>query len=254
MHISPVWIELGYFILGLVFGSFATMASHRLVHGGSFYTRSKCPKCRHKLGINDLIPLFSYLFQSGKCRYCKKKISIRYPITELVTGAAFFVIAARYGDLPIFAVLLCAISLALIIMIVTDFEAYIIPDQIQLALLILGVLFSYYKGFGLLQVIFMPIILLVFALILKYGFKVFMRKDGLGLGDVKFFAVSGLYLTPEFVSSFFFLSGIIGVLTAIVWKLMKKGDVFPFGPSLAMALYLLIVFPKTMNVSNYLFN
>ncbi len=254
MYISSVCIELGYFIIGLVFGSFATMASHRLVHGGSFYTRSKCPKCNHKLGIRDLFPLFSYLFQNGKCRYCRKKISIRYPLTELITGLAFFVIATRYGDLTVFAILLCAISLALIIMIVTDFEAYIIPDQIQVSLLILGVLFSYYKGFSLLQVIFMPMILLAFALLLKYGFMLFMKKDGLGLGDVKFFAVSGLYLIPDAVASFFFLSGIIGVLTAIVWRLMKKGDVFPFGPSLAMALYLLIVFPRTMNISNYLFN
>ena len=79
-----------------------------------------------------------------------------------------------------------------------------------------------------------------------------MKKDGLGMGDVKFFAVAGLYLTPESASAFFLLSGLIGILTAIVWRLLKKGEVFPFGPSLAIALYIIIVFPKAVNIANFL--
>jgi len=253
MYIAPAVIELCYFIVGLVFGSFATMASYRLVHGGSFFTRSKCPNCKHKLNVPDLFPILSYFVQKGKCRYCKKKIAFRYPLIEFVTGLAFFVIATRYGDIPVFAMLLCAISLMLIIMIVTDFEEYIIPDQIQIALLVLGVLFGYYKGYALIHMIAMPTILLAFALALKYGFKILMRKDGLGLGDVKFFAIAGLYLTPEAVSSFFFLSGLIGIGTALVWRLMKKGELFPFGPSLALSLFVIIVFPKAGHISNFLF-
>lgn len=252
MSTNPIAVEIFFFLLGLIFGSFATMASYRLIHGGSFFTRSKCPKCKHQLGVKDLFPLFSYLVQGGKCRYCQKKISRRYPLTEFVTGTAFFLIATQYGDIPVFAALLCAITLAFIIMIVTDFEEYIIPDEIQISLAILGVLFSYYKGYSLMQIILMPILLLSMALLLKYGFKFLMKKDGLGMGDVKFFAVAGLYLTPESASAFFLLSGLIGILTAIVWRLLKKGEVFPFGPSLAIALYIIIVFPKAVNIANFL--
>lgn len=252
MYTNSLMLEVFFFLTGLILGSFATMASYRLIHGGSFFTRSQCPKCKHKLGFFDLFPLFSYVLQKGKCRYCHKKISKRYPLTELATGAAFFIIATQYGEIPLFATLLCAVALAFIIMIVTDFEEYIIPDEIQISLAILGVLYGYYKGYAMIQMLVMPLICLGIALMLKYGFKLFMKKDGLGMGDVKFFAVAGLYLTPDSLSAFFLMSGLIGVVTAIMWKVLKKGEVFPFGPSLAMALYVLLVFPKSAHIANFL--
>jgi len=246
--------EFFYFVMGLIFGSFATMASHRLLHGGSFLTRSNCPKCKHKLGFKDLFPVFSYLVQSGKCRYCKVKISFRYPAIEFVTGLTFFLVAVRYGDIPVFAILLCAIALALIIMIVTDFEGYIIPDEIQIALLVLGFAYGYFIGYTLMQMIFMPVMCLTLALLLKYGAIFFLKKDGLGFGDVKFFAVAGLYLTPEQVSGFFLISGIIGIITSIFWRIMNKGEIFPFGPSLAIALFSVLLFPRAADIANFLMN
>ncbi len=252
MIVNSFITECFYFLLGLIFGSFATMASYRLVHGGNFFSRSYCPKCNHKLGVKDLFPLFSFLFQKGKCRYCKTKISIRYPVIEMVTGLLFFVIATRYGEVPVFAALLCMISLSLVIMIVTDFEDYIIPDEIQISLIVLGVLYAYSQDYSFAHIIFLPTILLAFSLALKYGFKALVKKDGLGLGDVKFIAVSGLYLTPESVSAFFFLSGLIGIATAMVWRLLKRGELFPFGPSLAVALYIIIVFPNAVNIAKFL--
>lgn len=246
--------EIAYFLIGLIFGSFATMASWRLLHGGSFLTRSKCPKCKHKLGVKDLFPLFSFIIQNGKCRYCKNKISLRYPATELATGIAFFVIATRFADIPIFCMLLCAMALCLIIMIVTDFEEYIIPDEIQVALTVIGIFYTFYIDYTLMQVIIMPMVCGGIALLLKYGFKFFMKKDGLGMGDVKFFAVAGIYLPPEAVAGFFLVSGLCGILVSLAWKVLKKGDLFPFGPALAIALYIMAVFPDSADIANFLLN
>ena len=82
------------FIIGILFGSFYTLAVYRIPKKQDIiHTHSYCPKCQHKLGIWDLIPLFSYIFLGGKCRYCKEKIRPRYFIIELISGIFFLIIA-----------------------------------------------------------------------------------------------------------------------------------------------------------------
>lgn len=248
-------LELAIFmgiLFGLVVGSFATMASHRLVIGENLFGRSKCPKCKHKLGVKDLFPVFSYMFMRGKCRYCKTHISIRYPVIELYSAVVFALISwFAYKDLVILG-FYYLIATQLIIMIVTDLEEYIIPDEIQVSLAFTGVVYAYYIEYQLVQVLFMPLIMTVIAMGLYYGSKFFLGKDGLGLGDVKFFAVSGLYLTPETVAGYFLISGLIGVVSAIIWRFMGMGKVFPFGPALAIALMLCIMFPEAVNLTTFM--
>ena len=82
------------FLMGITFGSFYTLAVYRIPKGEDItHTHSYCPKCNHKLNILDLIPLFSYIFLGGKCRYCKQKIRPRYFILEAISGIFFVVIA-----------------------------------------------------------------------------------------------------------------------------------------------------------------
>ena len=82
------------FIMGTVFGSFYTLAVHRIPKRQDItHTHSYCPNCNHKLGFLDLIPVFSYIFLGAKCRYCKEKIRPRYFIIELLSGISFVVIA-----------------------------------------------------------------------------------------------------------------------------------------------------------------
>lgn len=240
------------FILGLTFGSFATMASHRLINGGGLFTRSACVKCKHKLKAMNLIPVVSYCLQAGKCEYCNHHISIRYPAIEIITALAFSSIGWFYHDYFQIA-LLCLIITTLMIIIVTDFESYIIPDEMQLSLALLGIVYAYYNHYPLLQVLILPIMTLGIGLLVRYTYKVIMHKEGLGLGDVKFFGCAGLYLPPAALSAFFFLSGIIGIVIALFWRLLGKGKKFPFGPALAIALYLCIMFPVLYNIVNNLF-
>ena len=90
------------FIMGITFGSFYTLAVYRIPKGQDItHTHSYCPNCNHKLGLLDLIPVFSYIFLGGKCRYCKEKIRPRYLIIELISGL-FFVMMAYLMDLSIY--------------------------------------------------------------------------------------------------------------------------------------------------------
>ena len=82
------------FIAGTVFGSFLTLATYRIpLHQNIVYKQSYCPKCNHKLGFFDMIPVLSYFFLKGKCKYCKSKISFRYPLIEIICGISFVVLA-----------------------------------------------------------------------------------------------------------------------------------------------------------------
>lgn len=89
------------FIIGITFGSFYTLAVYRIPKGQDItHTHSYCPNCNHKLDFLDLIPVFSYIFLGGKCRYCKKKIKPRYLIIELISGFAFLLFAFLIGITP----------------------------------------------------------------------------------------------------------------------------------------------------------
>ncbi len=86
------------FIMGTLFGSFFTLATYRLpLHKDILYKKSFCPNCNHKLSFLDLFPVLSYIFLRGRCRYCKSKISIRYPLIEILTGISFVVLALGIG-------------------------------------------------------------------------------------------------------------------------------------------------------------
>lgn len=92
-----IFIYLLIFIMGTFFGSFFTLAVYRIpLRQDITHTHSYCPNCKHKLGILDLFPVFSYIFLGGKCRYCKQKIRIRYLLLEVLTGLVFLVFAITY--------------------------------------------------------------------------------------------------------------------------------------------------------------
>lgn len=242
------------FVFGLCFGSFATMASYRLVVRKSLMNRSFCPKCKHKLGVLDLFPVFSYIFQRGKCRYCKAHISMRYPLIELSTALLFVLVGYEYGDDLITVFLLCSFVVCMVIMTVTDLEHYVILDEIQFAFAIIGIFYAYYYEYTLAQVLLMPLFMLIIALGLKHGCLLFLKKDGLGYGDVKFFAVAGLYLNVELVSSFLLLSGLMGIVLALIWRVLGRGELFPFGPALALSLFLCQMYPELNVIARILSN
>lgn len=233
-----------FILFGLVFGSFATMASYRIPKEEDLVLKpSYCPICSHKLGFLDLFPVFSWIISFGKCRHCHAKINIRYPLTELVTASLFAIIYLKFG-ISIASVAMLGLAVCLVIMIVTDLEFRIIPDGIQIAILLFGILYNYAIDAEIYQYFSGTLFGLVFALVLRYGFFLWKKREGLGMGDVKFFAASGMFLGVKYFIPFLFFSGVFGVIFSFFWKKLTKEDEFPFGPALAISMLFCLVFPE----------
>ncbi len=231
-------------LAGLCFGSFVTLVSYRLPRGEDIVVKpSRCTQCQKKLGVRDLFPVLSWVVSRGKCRGCNAKISVRYPLTELAQAALFVWVYRQFGLTPEAAILMAA-SVAIVIMVVVDFEHYILPDSMQVALAVLALAFTYQTGKPWVDVASGFGVGLGTGLALCYGYKWIMKKDGLGFGDVKLLAVVGLWLTPYEMVPFLFYSGVFGVATALIWRTLGHGKIFPFGPALLLAMFLLVVEPQ----------
>lgn len=233
-----------FVLFGLMFGSFATMASYRLPQGEDLvFKPSHCPICNHKLGFLDLFPLLSWLLSCGKCRYCQAKISVRYPIIEFAMASLFAVVYLKLG-VSLASLAMLGLAVCLIIMIVTDLEYRIIPDEVQIAILIFGILYLYALNSEVYQYFSGALFGLGFALALRYGFFLWRKREGLGMGDVKFFAVSGMFIGIKSFIPFLFFSGVLGVVFSFFWKKLNGEEEFPFGPSLAVSMLFCLLFPE----------
>lgn len=231
-------------LLGLVFGSFASLMAYRLPLGQPVVTgHSRCPNCGHTLHIADLVPVFSFLWNRGKCRHCATAISMRYPLIEISTALLFVMVLAVAGP-GLLAIVLGLLVLGLIIMTVVDLEYQIIPDQISWALAGLGIAYHLLgdtpgnawpsAGAGALAGF-------LTAWLLRAVFQRLKGREALGFGDVKFFAVAGLWTGIGGLADFMMLSGLAGILFAAGWR-MRGGDaVFPFGPALGVGLFTVIM-------------
>jgi leader peptidase (prepilin peptidase)/N-methyltransferase len=231
-------------LFGLCFGSFATALVYRIPRGEQFISgRSKCPTCKHELAPLDLLPIFSWLWLRGKCRYCKTEFGGGYPLVEIALTLMFIGIYTQMGITPA-SIIMALISTTIIILIAIDFEHYIIPDGINITLFILAISYQIANQAQLTQIIGGPLIGLAIGMGLRWLMQVWKKREGLGMGDVKFLFATGALIDPYILDLFLFLSGIIGLATALLWKLQKKGERFPFGPSLSIALYLCITYPE----------
>lgn len=225
------------------------MASYRLPREESIVTRrSHCPKCGHDLGVLDLIPLFSWLFSGGKCRYCGVKISVRYPVIELI-AAALLLSSVWYYGMTLQAAVIALMALTLLTMFISDFETKLIPDEIHWMLLATGVAHHYLQHTPWQMVLMTMFLTGVIGLLLHYGYYFLRGRHGLGFGDVKFLFVVGLWLAqPQSLPFFFFLSGLMGVLTGVTWRYVSDDPRFPFGPALGMALIIMVIWPQAEKI------
>lgn len=228
--------------LGLCFGSYVTLLSYRLPRNlPTVRVRSACPGCGKKLGVADLFPVLSFLWHRGKCAGCGMKISWRYPLTELATAMGFIWAYAIIGPevwlLPVLGLWVCLMTL-----IVTDLEHYIIPDELQWAIAVCGVAYVLLRGDDFPHHLYGMALGGLIGLSLRYGFLYLRDKDGLGMGDVKLMAASGIWLGIEPQVPYLFYAGVLGVITAVVWRIFRKGVYYPFGPSLALSLWILVLY------------
>ena len=207
--------------------------------------RSRCPHCLSMIKAIYNVPVFSYLLLEGKCKNCNNKISLRYPLVELLTGILTGFIAWHFGYnlQTMFAVIL---TWSLICLSMIDFDYQLLPDDITLPLLWLGLACNIFNlftniyssligamlGYGILWMIFI-------------SFKLVTGKEGMGYGDFKLLAMLGAWLGWEILPLIVLLSSMLGSIigiTLILTGKQGKNKPIPFGPYLAIAGWFALIF------------
>ena len=251
------------FIFGSIIGSFLNVCIYRLPREESIaYPRSHCTSCDQSISFYNNIPILSYLFLNGKCSNCKSKISLRYPIVEILTGLLFLATVWSFGLTT--QTLFYLIFLSSIVAITfIDLEHMIIPNVITYPGIIVGILYNALKtdwdnssesiskfSFGI-QDFFsllneLPILNSLFGVILgagillviAYSYEIIKKRQGMGMGDVKLLAMIGAFFGWEGVLFVIFLGSILGSVIGISIIIAKRGDLkyaLPFGPFLSIA-------------------
>ena len=231
------------FFLGLAWGSFMNVCIYRLPESQSIVSPpSHCPRCRHPIRWYDNMPLVSFVLLKGKCRDCKAAISWRYPLVELLVGAMALIALWKWGwtayALAGFLILSSAVAVALI-----DFKYQIIPDEISLTGIVLGVVFSIFfplwqggasrlEGFwgSLIGLLAGGGFLYVAGTLGEWVFK----KEAMGGGDVKLMAAVGAFLGWKVVLVTIFVGSFFGAGVGIFLRVLKGQERIPFGPYLVL--------------------
>lgn len=199
--------------------------------------RSACPHCGHQITALENIPVISYLFLKGKCSHCKTPISVRYPLIEVLTGTLTGLIAWKFGYSS--TTLLASIfTFALIALTFIDFDTQLLPDDITLPLLWLGLLFNLNVGFtDLKSAVIGAAAGYLILWSIYWLFKLIRGKEGMGYGDFKLLAAIGAWFGWKLLPAVILLSSTLGAIIGIALILLtKRGKEvpMPFGPFLAI--------------------
>lgn len=244
---------IAIFISGTVFGSFFSLAVYRLPRKEDItHQRSHCTTCNHKLGLLDLIPVFSYIFLGGRCRYCKEKIRSRYVLLETFSGITFVLIAlfngininsTVYEFINLFFTYLFICSLYIIGGI--DKERYEVHDGTLIYGIVISSLYGLYNSFfgismkyNLIGFIVIPVMLLLVDL---FASKISSKeKIPFGFGDIKYIAMIGLFLGFGMQ----LLSLVLGTIIAATSLIIKKYRQIPLAYFLSISTVIIIMFSK----------
>ena len=246
--------------MGGLWGSFANVCIHRLPkEQGVVSGRSHCPKCKKQIFWYDNIPLISYLLLGGKCRKCKKKISIQYIFVEIISIFSFFSIYYLYG-ITLTTLLLMILSLSFIIIFFIDLKHFIIPNLITFPMMALGFIKSFDPN---LNSIFPNYILSILGGLFGYGiiwsitffYKQIKKKEGMGLGDAKLLSVIGFWFGLKAIPFVIFLSSTIALISVIpdlIKKSKKMSSKIPFGPYIIVGTLVYLILEKKIDSLFYL--
>ncbi|MGB3159762.1 MAG: prepilin peptidase [Carnobacterium sp.] len=234
-----------FFIYGVVFGSFFNVVGLRVPNGTLFaQTRSYCDTCQRTLTWKELIPVWSFLYQRGRCKKCKEKISLLYPIMELATGLLAAYTYYRYGWSE--QTLLGLLLIALIIPItVSDIAYRKIPNKLLLFFtpLFIVVRILYPQPSFWISLVGAGLAFgLIFVVIL-------LSNGGMGAGDLKYFALLGFVFGPRLFLVLFFLATLYGAVSGMILMKLTNGDrkmTIPFGPYIGLSALTVFYFGETI--------
>lgn len=227
------------FAFGIIIGSFLNVCIYRIPKKENIVSeRSHCMKCGNTLKWYELIPVFSYLIQGGKCRKCRAQLSIQYPCIELLNGLIYVWIFWTTGFIPE-SILFCICASTLIVISMIDWRTFEIPQGCNILIGILGGVrvildlthwYSYVIGFFIVSGLFMMIFLVT-------------KGKGIGGGDIKLMAAAGLLLGARNILLALMIGSIAGsVIHLSLMKLKNKDRVLAFGPYLAFGIFIAMLY------------
>ncbi len=230
------------FLYGIVIGSFLNVCIYRIPKEENLITvGSHCMVCGHKLKWYDLVPLFSWVFLKGKCRYCGTKISAQYPIIESLNGLLYLLVFFVNG-LNMDSVLYCIMVSALLVLSVIDYRTMLIPTGADAVVLAVGIVhlllhleqwYYYVIGFFFVS---------LFLLLCAFLFRAVTGKSGLGLGDVELMACAGLCIGWGHGLFAVVIGSVLGVIVQGMKILItKENGRFPFGPYLSIGVLIAVL-------------
>ncbi len=245
-------------IAGLLIGSFLNVCIYRMpLEKSIIRPRSHCTQCNHMIAWYDNIPVISFIMLLGRCRFCKKRISVRYAAVEILTSAVFVLLVKQLGFNAV-TLIYMALSCGLIAATFIDIDYQIIPDEItyggMVAGLILSIIFpdlhetanrlyslrSSFLGL-LLGGVLIYAISWIGTIVFKKKLKEIGEETAMGGGDVKYLAMIGAFLGVKGVIIVFFLAPFFGSIIGIIEKIRKKADIIPYGPYLSIAALITIL-------------
>ena len=269
---NPIALACLAGVLGLVVGSFLNVVIHRLpimlergwaaqcaeLRGETppadapfnlARPRSRCPKCGHAIGAGENIPVISWLLLRGRCAACKTPIGLRYPLVELATALLFAFAAWHFGWTPALAGALALIA-ALVALTGIDYDTQLLPDDITLPLLWLGLAFNLFGVFTDLRSAVIGAMAGYLSLWSVYWlFKLATGKEGMGYGDFKLLAALGAWLGWQMLPLTILLSSLVGAAVGIGLMIVARhgrGVPIPFGPYLAGAGIIVVFWGKPL--------
>lgn len=235
-------------LLGLAMGSFLGCLASRLVGGGSVLKgRSRCDLCGHTLGARDLVPVFSWLFSKGRCRYCGGKLSPQYPIQEAVCALIYVSLLLRW-DVSLTALMYAILLSLLFAASLVDLDIQELPDGLLLTGALAYFPLAYIQGGfpfifrGLLgaALLFVPMLVVVLL------FDKLSGKESMGGGDLKLIALLGLYFGWQQGWLLIIAACLLGLAFAALLGRVKSRAAFPFGPALSAAAWLTALFGEKL--------
>ncbi|HJU41643.1 MAG TPA: prepilin peptidase [Vicinamibacterales bacterium] len=233
---TPTWWLIVAGVLGACIGSFLNVVVYRLPLGQSLVKPpSRCPKCGYRLKWYDNVPVFGWLLLGGRCRECKNGISIQYPIVEFITAALFVIVVwvTPPGPLVVSRLLLVCILIALFGI---DLEHQILPNSITLPGIVAGLLLSTIAPPGWRDALIGTVLGGAVLYAIAWGYYLWRREEGLGMGDVKMLAMIGAFLGWKMVLVTLVLSSFSGALIGVALIALQRGNMklaLPFGTFLA---------------------
>lgn len=236
------WLVVA-FIYGLILGSFTNVCIYRIPAKKSlWHPPSTCSGCGYQIKWYDNVPVLSYLLLGGKCRKCKTKISIQYPLVELFTGLVVAVLYLQFG-LSYDMIFLPAVIIVLITIAAIDYKTMIIPNGTVIALIIIGGLYTaarlIFPGQFVMEITWLEALIGFFAASLPLFLVAVLSKGGMGGGDIKLMAAAGIFLGWKGILLAMIAGSLVGAivsLTLILLKIKKRKDHIPFGPFLCLGI------------------